>query len=426
MHSLSINSARARRRVACCAVLGGVLSAAAHAAPSPTGESLGLDQAAELAVQHQPLLEGLDAQARAAREASISAAQLPDPRLVGGVRDLPVNTDEAYSFTRDSDTQIVVGLQQEFPRAQKRRLRGELRTNEAERFEAEEQLAAYVVRRDASLAWLALWRAEIAKQISVDTRDAAQVQAQAVAIAVGAGSATQSEFVLAQLNVARLQDAIAEREQASDQARIALRRWIGASADLPIALSEPAFPVAPTDAVLLQQLAQHPELVVLQQRIDESHVGVELAEASRLPDWRVDLAYGYRREFSDMVMLQVGMDLPLFTHNRQDRDVASALAMGDAAAAQWEDGRRQLESRALQASRDLQRLSERLVAYNDTIVPQATLGIDSALAAWRSGRGTLTQVLDARRLRLDVLLTRLGLQYDAFVRRVELNYLSGG
>ena len=425
MCPFTANPSGARHRAVCCVVFSCAVSTAGYAA-APLNESLGLQQAAELAVQHQPLLEGLDAQARAAREASVSAAQLPDPRLVGGVRDLPVNTDEAYSFTRDSDTQIVVGVAQEFPRAQKRRLRGELRVKEAERLDAEQRLAACVVRRDASLAWLALWRDKVAEQISIDTRDVVQLQEQAVAIAVRGGSATQSDLVLARITVERLADAIVEREQTSDQARFALRRWIGDAANLPIALAEPELPDPPTDLALIERLAEHPELAVLQQRMDESRVGVDLAKANRLPDWRVEVGYGYRREFSDMVMLQVGMDLPLFTHNRQDRDLASASAMGDAAAAQWEDGRRQLESRALQASRDLQRLTDRLAAYNDTIVPQTTLGIDSAMDAWRSGRGTLAQVLDARRMRLDVQLTRLQLQYDAFARRVELNYLSGG
>ncbi len=427
MYQLPRSPVGARRRAMRCAVFGGAVIVAAHAAVGARpSESLDLNQAAELAIQHQPLLDGLDAQARAAREAAISATQLPDPRLVGGIRDLPVNTDEAYSFTRDSDTQIVVAVAQEFPRAQKRRLRGELRIKEADRLQAEQRLAAGIVRRDASLAWLALWRNERAKQISIDTRDAADVQAQAVAIAVRVGSATQADLVAAQLSVERLRDTIAEREQAADQARFALRRWIGDAANMQIALAEPELPVAPSESEVLERLAQHPELVVLQQRVDESRVGVELAQANRLSDWRIEVGYGYRREFSDMVMLQVGMDLPLFARNRQDRDIASASAMAAAAAAQWEDGRRQLESRALAANRDLQRLSERTIVYNGTIVPQATLGIESAMNAWRSGRGTLAQVLDARRVRLDVSLTQLQIQHDALARRIELNYLCGG
>ncbi len=52
-------------------------------------------------------------------------------------------------------------------------------------------------------------------------------------------------------------------------------------------------------------------------------------------------------------------------------------------------------------------------------------GIDAATTAWRSGSGTLGQVLDAQRVRFDVLLARLDLQFDAAKGRIELDYLMG-
>lgn len=395
--------------------------AVAHASEAP----LDLGEAAQLAVEHQPLLTGLDAQARAAREAAVSAAQLPDPRLFGGIRDLPVTTQDAYSLSDDSDTQLVVGISQDFPRAAKRRLRGELRVREAERFDAERRATELSIRRDASLAWLDCWREEAARKIAIDTLDAAQLQAQAAAIAVRSGSTAQSDYVLALLNVERLRDAVMAREQALDQARAALERWIGTDAARPLAMQEPEFPPAPTVTGVLERLGAHPELDVLQQRIDESKADIDVARASRLADWRVEFGYGYRREYSDMVTLQVGMDLPLFAGNRQNRDVASAAAMGDAAAAQWDDGKRRLEARVVASNRNLERLARRLTAYNDTIVPQSEIAIGAAAAAWRSGAGTLDQVLDARRVRLEVLLARLDLQSEALANRVELAYLAG-
>ena len=424
---ISLDTSERARRCAIGAVfIGCALGSVVRAADPATIQTLDLIEAAALAVQHQPLLKSLDAQAQAAREASVSSAQLPDPQLFGGIRDLPINTQDAYSLSNDSDTQLVVGLSQEFPRAAKRRMRGEQRAREAERLADERQLAELSIRRDASLVWLECWRAEAAKRISLETLEAAQLQAHAVAIETRSGSATQADYVSALLNVERLRDAVAQRDQASDAARFRLERWIGAAAHRPLALQEPQFPPPPATPALLDRLATHPELVVAQQRINESLAGVDLAEAGRLPDWRVEFGYGYRRDYSDMVMLQVGMDLPVFPGNRQDRDIASALALGEAATEQWEDGKRQLESRVLESSRDLERLHERLAAYDATIEPQTKIGIEAALLAWRSGKGTLGQVLEARRVRLDVLLARLDLQYDAFKRRLELNYLAGG
>ena len=420
------NSSRTRDRVRRYAVGAAFIGCAVAAyASDPALAPLELNEVAELAVQQQPLLTSFDAQARAAREASVSSAQLPDPQLFGGVRDLPVDTHEAYSLSDDSDTQLVIGVSQEFPRAAKRRLRAEQREREADRLDDERRLVALSIRRDASFAWLDCWRAESARQIAVDTLDAAQLQARAVAIELRSGSAQQSEYVSALLNVERMRDAVAQRNQESDTARFRLERWIGDAARRPVS-RPPEFPPVPATATLLERLPSHPELAVLRQRINESRTSVDLAEAKGLPDWRVEFGYGYRRDYSDMVMLQVGMDLPLFTGKRQDRDIASALAMGEAAAAQLEDGERRLESRALEAARDIERIGQRLAAYDREIEPQSNLGIESATAAWRSGNGTLGQVLDARRIRLDVLLARLDLQFDGAKRRVELDYLMGG
>jgi outer membrane protein, heavy metal efflux system len=419
-------SERVRRSVLGVALVGCACAIAAHAAESSSGTVLDLHEAAALAIRQQPLLTSLDAQARAAREASVSSAQLPDPRLVGGIRDLPIDTHDAYSISNDSDTQLVLGVSQEFPRAAKRKLRAEQRVLEADRLAVERRLAELSIRRDASFAWLDRWRAESARHIAAQMLDAAQLQADAAAIDVRSGAATQSDYVSALLNVERSRDVVAQKEQASDEARFRLERWIGVAAQRPVPLEPPQFGPAPAAAALMERLPAHPELAVLEQRIDESHAGVELAEAGRLPDWRVEFGYGYRRDYSDMVMLQVGMDLPVFRGNRQNRDIASALATGEAAAAQWEDGKRQLESRAMEAGHDLERINERVAAYDRTIEPQSNVGIEAATAAWRSGRGTLGQVVEARRVRLDVLLARLDLQYDALKRRVELDYLMGG
>lgn len=429
------NYSRARDRVRRCAIGAAIIGVAsfggafaAHASDPALvtrDPPLDLTEAADLAVQQQPLLKSLDAQARAAREASVASAQLPDPQLFGGVRDLPVDTRDAYSLSNDSDTQLVVGVSQEFPRAEKRRLRAAQREREADRLTDERRLAVLSIRRDAKLAWLDCWRADAARQIASDTLDAAQLQAQAVSIDVRSGSATQSDYIAALLNVERMRDGVAQRDQAVDAARFKLQRWITDAAQRPLPVQPPQFPPLPATATLLERLPSHPELEVLRQRIGESQTDVDLAEAKRLPDWRVEFGYGYRRDYSDMVMLQVGMDLPVFRGNRQDRDMASALAMSESAAAQLEDGERRLQSRALAAGREVERITQRLAAYDRDIEPQTMRGIEAATTAWRSGSGTLGQVLDAQRIRFDVLLARLDLQFDAAKGRIELDYLMG-
>lgn len=417
-----------QRSSRCGAVLCLVFVAAVEADATNESSAGPLDQneAAQLAVEHQPLLEGFDAQARAAREASVSAAQLPDPQLFGGIQDLPIDSDEAFSLRRDSDTQVIVGVSQEFPRAQKRRLRGEEREREAQRLDADRAVGERAIRRDASLAWLELWREDRAAALASAALHESELQERATEISAGAAQASQADLVMAQLNVDRRQDDLAAREAAVQRARNALYRWIGDAAARPVMSAPPVVTPVPNLDVVLEQLRDHPELVALQARVNQADVRAQLADAAHSPDWRVELGYGNRREYSDMVLLKVGMDLPFFTRNRQDRDVASALASRDAAQAQWQDGLRQLESEVRRTSDDLESLTARVKYYDDVVTPKTDTAVEAALAAWRSGRGSLTQVLDARRAKLEVQLMRLDLVRDAARRRIELSYLTAG
>ena len=72
----------------------------------------------------QPILSGHEAVINANERQAIAAAQLPDPKLSGGLKELPVDTREAFSLRRDNFTEFTVGLSQEFPRADKRRAQG--------------------------------------------------------------------------------------------------------------------------------------------------------------------------------------------------------------------------------------------------------------------------------------------------------------
>lgn len=384
---------------------------------------LDMAQAVQLAVEGQPLLDGLIAQARAEREAAIASAELPDPQLFGGVADLPVNTADAGSFTRDSDTQITIGVSQEFPRAAKRRLRSALNGHEAERLDAEQELAARTIGRDAALAWLEAWRYDRERELAGATLREAEAQTEAVVIALTAGTATQAELLGARVEAGRLRDAVAGAQQSVWHARNLLSRWIGAAATRPLPAQLPVLPVLPPLERVLERVRSHPRLGALGAQTASAETGADLARADYAPDWRVELAYADRPAFSEMVSVQFGIDLPLFTRNRQDRGLAAALARGEAAQSAVQDAVRELESEARLNHHDWERLSERLQTYDSGLLPDSANRTDAAVAGWGAGRNALREVLEARRAGLELRLARLELQHDAARHVVQLRYL---
>lgn len=389
----------------------------------PGSAALGLEEAARLAVISQPLLSGIEAQVRAATEAAVAARQLPDPQLVTGVQDLPIDTRDAFSLRRDSDTQIQVGLMQEFPRAEKRRLRGELSEREASRLNAEHHLAYRSIRRDAALAWIEVWRYDQALRLARASLGEAETQMQAVEIALKTSTASQAEFLAARQEVDRLKDSVAGAEQSIAHSRNGLSRWIGDAAYRPVYSALPQAPVLPSLEVVMDRVSRHPHLAGAAAQVAAAQTGAELAQAAYSPDWRVELGYGSRPAYSEMVTLQVGVDLPVFTRNRQDRSFAAALAQKEAAESTVEDASRQLYAEARLNYQDWARLTTRLKDYDNTLLPQSQNRITAALLGWRSNRGMLRDVLDARRAALELQMARLELQSDLAKHQVQLSYL---
>src|SRR5687767_15672271 len=68
--------------------------------------ALELEEAQDLAVTAQPLLDARSQAVRSARAAAIAAKQLPDPMLVGGLTDLTVTGPDRYTLENESDTQF--------------------------------------------------------------------------------------------------------------------------------------------------------------------------------------------------------------------------------------------------------------------------------------------------------------------------------
>lgn len=408
------------RAAVALALAPGLVPAALAAGPDAP---LTLEAAAELAVTQQPLLDQIAARARATRASGIAAGELPDPQLTFGVTDVPIDGDDAGSFTADSDTQLAVGLEQEFPRAEKRQLRHELRAREADRLDADHALTERQVRREASLAWLELWRNGQALALADASLRESETQMALAGIALKTGNATQAEYLAARTEVNRLRDEAAGAEQDVEHARSKLSRWIGDAAKRTIA-DAPASPrPLPTLAELTGHIDDHPEIRDAQAQLAEARTAADLAQAAYRPDWRVRLGYAERPDYPEMVTLEFGIDLPVFTRNRQDQGLAAALAQQDAATAAIEDVRRQWLSEARLNHHDAERITVRLDAYDATLLPQADARVEAAMAGWRSGRSPMRDVLDARRAALEMRLQRLDLQHDFGKHLVQLTYL---
>ena len=401
-----------------------MLAATAQAAEATDAlVAISLDDAAALAISKQPQLEALDAEARAARQRAIAAGQLPDPTLNVGVSDLTLEGRDRFTLQRESDTQIMAGVRQAFPRAEKLRLRRERGEEEAATFDAERSAAERMIARETGLAWLEVWKAEESLRLTNASLVEADRQVKAVTIAFSANRATQAEVLAAKVDADALRDRADGYRQSARHARNTLARWIGEAAFNPVCPELP--PESKPDApALIAALATHPHLLAEAKKIAVTETDVKLAKQDYRPDWAISLGYGYRPAFADYASVQVEIPLPIFSANRQDKQLESAHAMQTAQESRLADTLREQSALIRLNSEDWSLLQERLARYDSSLLPQSKARIEAALASYGAGSGTLKDVLDARRMALELAMQKLDLQLDSAKHQVQLRYFA--
>jgi outer membrane protein, heavy metal efflux system len=385
---------------------------------------LTMEEAARLSLIDQPLLTGRVAKIQAEEQQAVAAAQLPDPKLSGGLKELPIDTPEAFNVRRDNFTEFTIGLSQEFPRAAKRRLQGARKQLDADADRAALNNEQRMVRRDASLAWLDVYEAEKALKLTRRLADEAALQVNSLEKDYSNAKASQAEWFAAKVDAGLVEDKAHDWLHHALRKREGLARWIGDEARRPLAeaLTMPGF-LSPLPS-LIASSDHHPVIGSLDKQIEASATDVALARQSYKPDYSVEVYYAYRRDFSDFVGVQFTVGLPYFTKDRQDRGLAAALQQSHASEDRKRDLLHELHTEISQDYVDRRHFEERVADFDASIIPDASRRVEAALGAYQSGRGSFDAVLLARRSLLDVQLQRLALAVESARAQVRLDYWS--
>jgi outer membrane protein TolC len=133
-------------------------AATAHANDAP----LSLDAAVQRALEIAPQVGAASANVEAMRALTLSAGRLPDPELVVGVDNLPINGPDAYSTADDFMTMRKIGVMQEFPSASKRRLQRERAQADSRKADAELVADRLLIAQQVAQAWIRRATAEAA------------------------------------------------------------------------------------------------------------------------------------------------------------------------------------------------------------------------------------------------------------------------
>ncbi|SCY04079.1 TolC family protein [Thiohalorhabdus denitrificans] len=399
------------------------------AAAAPPGPVLTLERAETRSLQNHPSLDELRERIRAAEERAVAEGELDDPRLSAGFSNVPVDT---FDLDQEPMTQVQVGLHQDFPPPGTLGLRErqERQKGEAYRWRRADTRAELV--RRVRKAWLERFYLDRALAVVAENLELFEELLSIARSQYRVGEGLQQEVLLAQLERDKLLDKQTdlERQRAAADSRLA-KLLTGREYRFRLPEALPELPDPPARDALGDTLPEHPKVRAMDARIRGQRTGADLARKAALPKMGVDLTYGHRpgsasdgEAWADFVTARFRVSLPLFTADRQDRELAAALAERDALEHKRRNMLLDLRSAARSQRAALEASKRRVELYEDTIIPESAQTVEASVAAYTTGRlGFLDLVrsriedfehqLDKWRLRVDVEQAKADLLYLA-------------
>ncbi len=398
MNSFAVVAGRIRCRVCFRVLVVCSFALFAGARRGVAAESdLSLDAAIVLALARAPMIEARDAGIAAATEEVARAAALPDPVLAVGVQNLPIAGADAYSLGAESMTMRSIGLTQALPsRAKRDARRGSALAFQSEA-DATRSETILETRQAVASAWIALWAAERERNLIEELREQAELAVVASKARLGGGVGMASDALAARAAALDLDNRLDDAEALVEQARAGLARWIAGAAGRAIAASPDFSQLPHTQSELLEQIDRQTQLRVWDARESSADAALAMANAEKRPDWSIGAGFAKRgADASNVIWLQVGFGLPVFTANRQDRGINARRSDLQAIRAAREDARRSAEESVRKNLALWSALGRKVTRFRESILPLAHDRSATALAAY-SGGADLDRWLDAQR-----------------------------
>jgi len=390
-------------RVYKAAVIGALLITSLGVSAEPT---LALEDAIDIAIRGDPWSAQSIYLQRALFDESVAAGALPDPRITLGAANLPTDT---FDTGQEGMTQATIGLSQRFPRGDSRSLARDKKIQLAESQSFQRENRQKLLVRSVTYLWLELWKAQESIRI-IDNNRGLFEQLADVAEAGYTSTLTgsrQQDIIRGSLELTRLDDRLTGLYSQLETAQEELGEWVGADT-FRLRVSERVPSNLLAKVVNTPSYANgnaaitHASIRATDQLIDAGSLDIKLARQAYKPEWTVSAQYGYRdqttggQDRADLFSVGIGFDLPFFTGNRQDRTVSAAIARVEAAKSDRMLQVRRLTAEARAAAARINRLDDRIMLYQQTLLPQIAEQAGAALSAYNNDDGDFAEAVRAR------------------------------
>lgn len=402
---------------------------------------LTLPQAVLLAQTNDPWLQGNTLRQSALENRSIASGSLPDPTVSIGLLNMPTNT---WDFDQENMTQFKVGVAQMFPRGDSLALRQSQQKLESTKHPlfTEERKANLSVRvsqlfLDAYLAQNTIKLINGDKALFEQMVDVAEAN-----YSSAIGNTRQQDVIRAQLELVQLDDRLTIQYQKLEMSIAGLSQWLHSQDNIDVVFNidldvQPsvarAFPWPMetkyfSRSKIAQQITDHPSILALDVEHRVAEKSVKLAKQRYKPQWGVNASYAHRDDTqtgvnrADFFSIGMTFDVPLFTGNRQDRQVSATIAEAEAVKTDKLLLVRKMVSNVEKEWRHLNRLTERQSLYQNKLLKQSRQQAEASLTAYTNDDGDFSEVVSAKIVELNARILALQIDIEVLKTIARLNY----
>ena len=377
-------------------------------------EALTLDQALEMAESLQPQLAEAKAMVEAAEGRARQAGTFPNPEALVAAQQLGGANSAEY----------VAGVGQAIPLGKRlgKAREAELLDREA-RARGLEVKRRDIRKRVGSAFATALYQ-EKAYQAQTEIQQSTGKAVATTQARVEAGDALREDLARVEMELARATVELQRAESLREQALVTLAAAMGDAALQVRSLAgslEASFEI-PTLESLVATLSAQPESAQAEADIRARSARVDLAQAERIPDVKVELLY-HRLEASRQDTFDVGLSIPLPLFNRNQGRLREARAEVAAAEARSRMTQNELTARLRASYLQLTAALANGRTLQTEILSRAETVVKGAEARYAAGDISLAELLPVRRDWAAVQLSYLESLRDVMQAWAELHPL---
>ena len=360
------------------------------------------------------------------RETGVASSTLMDPKLKVGFGGLPV---DSFKFDEDPMTNISVGLMQQFERGATLDLNQRKANQQADGMAYQVQVREREVANSITQLWLELGYLQYAETLIESNQRLMVEMEQYIQTNYSIGKSEAQDLLNTQLQVNKLDEKLQSNQQMQNRAVAQLSEWLGSEwlNHRSIDSNQAGYQLdwSRLNTLLEQQtsntqyyslLNQHPMAQMADANISANRTQAEVAEQSYTPQFGVEVMYAYRQAnnmkgepASDLLSAYLTMDIPLFTDNRQDKNVAAAQYQVGAAQYQKDTLLAQMNAQVNALMTDRMNLTERIQRYQERLLPQSKARIEAVERGYQNNTAQFGDVITAStdELALQMELARL-------------------